>query len=82
LRPADLALTVTGALALGFVGGLAVPCNKPHAAPPAVEKILPRPARQPLLAYPIGCDARMVVSVGPHVYQDRCYVRGTRRWPL
>lgn len=41
----------------------------------AFEPPTPAELHVPPMSYPLGCDARMVVSVAGHVYSDRCWVR-------
>lgn len=41
----------------------------------AFEPPVPAELHVPPMSYPLGCDARVVVSAAGHVYQDRCYVR-------
>lgn len=50
---------------LGLVAGAFIAFDPPT----------PAERHQPAMSYPLGCDARMVVSAAGHVYSDRCWVR-------
>lgn len=41
----------------------------------AFDPPVPAERHIPPMSYPLGCDARIVVSAAGHVYSDRCWVR-------
>lgn len=74
MKPVDITMSITAALAIGFIAGVSLPCKKPDTSP--IRQPMPRALAEYPFAYPLGnCDARVIQSVGHVVTRDGCWTR-------